>query len=277
LVKSQQENNNNRLNRKFQELSRRNDHALICYIVAGYPDIKTTEEIVSSLVAGGVDIIELGLPFSDPIADGPTIQEASYHALLQGVTPEKCLKISKKIRKKFPNLPVVAMTYSNIVLRSGFGKFMAKSKDCGIDGFILPDMAIEEADSYINDASQLGLATIFLVSPNTTPVRLQSIMCKSSGFVYMVSVYGITGARKSFEDYTIHAIKNVKDVAGGKIPVAVGFGISSPSQAKFMINAGADAIIVGSAIINKIKAFTDKKKMLQELQLFAMKMKKACK
>ena len=268
---------NNRLNTKFQQLSKKNERALICYVLAGYPDLTTTEEIVSSMVSAGADVIEIGIPFSDPIADGSSIQEASYHALQKGITPDKCLKISKNIRKKFPELPILTMTYSNILLRTGFGNFMRKSKESGIDGFILPDMTIEESKYYLQEASKLSLATIFLVSPNTSQCRMQSIVNTSSGFVYMVSVYGITGTRKSFEDYTFNAIKSIKQVAGTKIPVAVGFGISTPSHIRLMSNAGADAVIVGSAIINKIKSFTNKKKMLQELQCFVIDMKKACK
>ena len=268
---------NNRLNRKFQELSEKNEAALICYVVAGYPNIPTTNEILSSIVKGGADVIEIGIPFSDPIADGPTIQEASYRALLAGVTPEKSLEISKNIRKKYPSLPVVILTYSNILQRVGFEYFMKKSKECGVDGFILPDMAIEESDKYVMEASHLDLATIFLASPNTTPGRLEAILARTSGFMYVVSVYGITGQRRSFEDYSLTAIRNVKQVVGSRMPVAVGFGISSPSHIKPMIRAGADAIIVGSAIVNIIRNFSgNKKKMLQQIEVFVRDLKKAC-
>lgn len=268
---------NNRLNRKFQELSEKKEAALICYVVAGYPNISTTNEILSSIVKGGADVIEIGIPFSDPIADGPTIQEASYRALLAGVTPEKSLEISKNIRKKYPSLPVVILTYSNILQRVGFEYFMKKSKECGVDGFILPDMAIEESDKYVMEASQLDLATIFLASPNTTPRRLEAILARTSGFVYVVSVYGITGQRKSFEEYSLTAIRNVKQVVGSRMPVAVGFGISSPSHITPIIRAGADAIIVGSAIVNIIGNFSgNKKKMLQQVEVFVRDLKKAC-
>ena len=119
---------NNRLNKKFDELSKKNEHALICYVVAGYPDVTTTEDIISSLVLSGADIIEIGIPFSDPIADGSVIQEASHQALLSGITPEKCLNISQNIRSKFPDLPILIMTYSNILLKAGFKNFMRRSK-----------------------------------------------------------------------------------------------------------------------------------------------------
>ena len=266
----------NRVNKRFQELLKRNECGLICYIVGGYPDLDTTEEIAYTLINGGADMIEIGIPYSDPIADGPIIQEASYHSLSNGATPDLCLRISKNIRKKFPDIPIIAMTYSNIVLRIGLREFMLKARNCGIDGFILPDMAIEEADSYTMEAAKLGLVTIFLASPDTSSSRLEYIVSKCSGFLYMVSVYGVTGVRESFEDSTSYAIKNIKRVIGSRLPVAVGFGISNTSHAKFMVHAGADAVIVGSAIIKKIKDIENKKKMLQELGLFASTMKKAC-
>ena len=270
--------NNNRLVSKFQELSNRNECGLICYVVAGYPDINTTERIVATLAYAGADIIEIGIPFSDPIADGQIIQQASYDALLNGVTPEKCLGLAYSIRNRFPDLPILAMTYSNIVLKTGFEKFMMKSKKLGIDGFILPDMTIEESDCYIQQASRFGLATIFLVSPNTSEPRIRSIVDRSSGFVYLVSVFGITGTRKSFEDYTLFAIKHIKRIAGSHLPVAVGFGINKPSHVRSMIGAGADAVIVGSAIVNKIKSnANNKKKMLEILRSYIIEMKRACK
>jgi tryptophan synthase alpha chain len=258
------------------------EHLLICYAVAGYPDIKTTKEIVSAMIESGADIIEIGLPFSDPIADGPMIQEASFIALTHGITPDKALEIVKDIRQEFPNIPIVAMTYSNILLKVGFRKFMRKAKQSGIDGFILPDMPIEESDKYVKEASRLNLATIFLVSPNTNEERIRSIASKSSGFLYLVSVFGTTGIRKSFEDSTANYVKDTKKIVGSSIPIAVGFGISNRSHAKFMINAGADAVIVASAIINIIKSYTDRKvnnkkkeEMLKEVRIFVSSMKKS--
>ena len=271
-------NNNNLLTNKFQELSKKNESALICYALAGYPDIITTKEIISTMVDAGADIIEIGIPFSDPIADGPVIQEASYNALVNGITPPKSLQIICDIKKKYPRLPLVAMTYSNILIRMGFNTFMQKAKQCGIDGFILADMPIEESEEYIKEASNLDLATIFMVSPNSKEQRIKSILPKCSGFVYVVSVIGITGMRESFEEYTANNITKVKEIIGDSdIPVAVGFGISTPSHCKFMINAGADAIIVASAIINTIEHYrADREKMLQELRSFVSSMKDAC-
>lgn len=267
----------NRVSATFGALARRGERALICYVVAGYPDIKTTADAVDALVAGGADIIELGIPFSDPIADGPTIQQASHKALDGGITPEKALALARAIRKKHPNLPLLAMTYSNILVRAGMDSFIARAREHGIDGFILPDLPVEEAGDYLAAARRHAMSTTFLASPNTSDDRLEKIAASSSGFMYLVSVYGITGARKAFEEYTAGAIARAKHAAGEKIPVGVGFGISTPAHAKFMFKAGADAIIVGSAIVDRVSKAKSRRAMIKELQNFASSLKRACK
>ena len=266
----------NRITEKFHELAEKGERALICYVFAGYPDIATSKQVIDALVDGGADIIEVGIPFSDPIADGPTIQAASNIALNNGMTPEKALNLVRVVRNKHPNLPMLAMTYTNILVRPGMEKFMYDSKQCGLDGFILPDLPVDEAEIYTSVASKLNLATVFLVSPNTRDARLRKIVANTTGFLYIVSVYGITGARSSFQKYTFNTIRAVKQIARAKVPIAVGFGISRPAHAKIMIAAGAEAIIVGSAIINKISDGSGTK-MLIDLENFARSMKKACK
>jgi tryptophan synthase alpha chain len=268
---------NNRITEKFRQLGQKGEGALICYVIAGYPDIATSKQIIDALVDGGADVIEVGIPFSDPIADGPTIQAASNIALKNGMTPEKALNLVREVRNKYPNLPMLAMTYSNILVRPGMEKFMYESKQCGLDGFILPDLPVDEAGTYTSVASKLNLATVFLVSPNTRDIRLQKIAANTTGFLYVVSVYGITGARNSFQKYTLNTIRAVKRIAGAKVPVAVGFGISRPAHAKIMIAAGAEAIIIGSAIINKISDGGSGTRMLLDLENFARSMKRACK
>ena len=266
----------NRIAEKFRELAEKGETALICYVVAGYPDTETSKQVINSLVNGGADIIEVGIPFSDPIADGPTIQAASNAALKKGMTPQKALHLIRSVRKRHPNLPLLAMTYSNILIRAGMEKFISSSKQCELDGFILPDMPVEEADIYKSTATKYGLATVFLVSPNTPEARLRKIVASTTGFLYIVSVYGITGARNSFQEYTINTIRAVKKLSGAKVPVAVGFGISKPIHVKSITAAGADAVIIGSALISKISDESGKN-MLQDLQYFASSMKKACK
>ncbi len=265
-----------RIEGAFSRLSRTKEGALICYIVAGYPNVKTTGEVIDALVAGGADIIELGIPFSDPIADGPTIQQASHAALEKGVTPEKALALAKAVRKKHPDLPLLVMTYSNIFVRAGWDNFISRCKAAGIDGFILPDMPVEEASEYLPKAREHGMATVFLASPNTSDERLQKIIENSSGFMYLVSVYGTTGARRAFEDYTKSAVQRTRQAAAGKIPVGVGFGISTPAHARFMMQAGADAIIVGSAIVDRISKARNRRAMLKDLKGFAASLKKQC-
>lgn len=273
-----QQDDNNRLSKKFKVLSEKNEHALICYVLPGFPNMNTTHKIASAVVEAGADIIELGIPFSDPVADGHVIQEASYQSLKNGITPEKCLETAKEIRAKFPDLPIVVITYYNILYKRGLKEFLKQSVEYGIDGFIIPDMSLEECDEYVREASKLGLARIFLASPNTNESRLKSIASKSSGFVYIISVYGTTGMRESFDIYTLDNIKNVKRILGSTIPLAVGFGINTPAQVKLMIDSGADALIVASALINKIKnSKVDEGEMVEEIKSFVSDMKKACK
>lgn len=266
----------NRIYNKFQELESKDQPALICYIVGGYPTLEHAEQIASALVKAGADIIEIGIPFSDPIADGPTIQRASSIALKNGATPQKCLQVCGNLRKKFPDLPLVIMTYSNIVFRAGLEKFMKVSKIQGVDGFILPDMEIAESDAYVKAASVHDLATVFLASPNSDELRIRQIMKVCSGFLYVVSVYGITGSRLNYEKYTFQSIRNIKQITEGKIPIAVGFGISKPDQITSLVKSGADAVIVGSALIDRIKVSANNKLLLKDLRTLVKQLKDAC-
>ena len=266
----------NRIDKKFKELKEKKDNALICYVVAGYPDIKTSEDIIVALIEGGADMIEIGIPFSDPIADGNTIQEAIHQSLLSGITPEQCLELSYRIRNKFPDVPLIIMTYSNILFRIGFEEFLSRAKVKGIDGCILPDIPFEESEEYVTAAKKTGIATIFLTAPNTEEKRLKDINEICSGFLYVVSVFGITGERKKFDRYTYDVIKKVKKITKNKLPIAAGFGISKPEHVRNMLHAGADAVIVGSAIIRKIKETENKKKLPTILRDFTVDMKNAC-
>ena len=268
---------NNRICCKFRQLVLENRPALICYVVAGYPTLKYTEEIVSTIVKSGADIVEIGIPFSDPIADGPTIQQASTVALKNGTTPQKCLELVGAVREKFPRLPLLIMTYSNIVFRSGLEEFLRTSRLKGVDGFILPDLELTESYSYVNAASKLKMATVFLASPNTDASRLKKIMEVCSGFLYVVSLYGTTGSRVEYEDYTFQSIRRIKEITEGKIPIAVGFGISRPDQVTSLVNSGADAVIIGSAIIDRIAArHPNDKHKLVNLRAFVEQLREAC-
>jgi tryptophan synthase alpha chain len=267
----------NRIDKKFRKLKSMNQKALICYIVAGYPDIRTSEDIITSLINGGADIIEIGIPFSDPIADGSTIQDAIQNSLTSGTTPDMCLELASRVRKTFPDIPLIIMTYSNILFRKGYIQFAQQAKESGIDGFIIPDIPIEEAKEYLDSVKKIGISTIFLVSPNTSEKRLKIISKICTGFLYVISIYGITGERKGFDEYTIESIKRVKKVIADNFPLAVGFGISNPQHVRYMIDAGADGAIIGSAIIKKIKEIENKELLLNTLNRFAHEMKNSCK
>ena len=240
-----------RIKEKFAELEAKNQKALISYIMAGFPNDKATISTVKGLVKGGVDIIELGFPFSDPLADGPVIQNASTISLEKGTKIAKFFSLVKKIRKE-TDIPLILMTYTNILYHKGYAKFIAEAKKAGIDGFILPDMSVEESKEYLQ-AAKNNADTIFLISPNTSKQRIQKISKASSGFLYLVAVFGTTGVKTGIKKYTIDAIKQVKKQTKGKIPIGVGFGVSTPEDVRKYVKAGADAVIVGSAYLKLIE------------------------
>ena len=237
-----------RIQEKFNELKSKKEAALVSYIMAGYPSEKATISAVRGLIKGGTDIIELGFPFSDPIADGPTIQMASTESLNKGTKINNFFSIVRKIRKE-AEIPLVLMTYTNILYNQTYQKFISQAKEAGIDGLILPDMAIEESKEYVKAAKKSGMDTIFLVSPNTRNERLKKIIKSTSGFLYMVAVFGTTGVQTKIHKYTIDALKHTKNSAKGRIPVGIGFGISTEKDVQKYVSSGADAVIVGSANI----------------------------
>jgi tryptophan synthase alpha chain len=259
-----------RIKEKFAELSAKKEKALIAYIMVGYPSENATMAAVRGLIKGGADIIELGFPFSDPLADGPVIQNASMVSLNNGTKINRFFNIVKKIRKE-TDIPLVLMTYTNILYHKGYPKFIAEAKNAGIDGFILPDMSIEESKEYLESAKNMA-DTIFLVSPNTTKSRIEKIAKTSSGFLYLVAVYGTTGVKTGIQNYTLKAIKDVKKITKGKIPIGIGFGVSTPDDVKKYINAGADAVIVGSAFLKLIEN-TPQNKRESNIQSFTKSLK----
>jgi tryptophan synthase alpha chain len=260
-----------RIKEKFADLEAKNQKALISYIMAGFPNEKATMSTVRGLVKGGVDIIELGFPFSDPLADGPVIQNASTISLEKGTKITKFFNLVKKIRKE-TDIPLILMTYTNILYHKGYSKFIAEAKKAGIDGFILPDMSVEESKEYLQ-AAKNNADTIFLISPNTSKTRIQKISKASSGFLYLVAVFGTTGVKTGIKKYTIDAIKQVKKQTKGKIPIGVGFGVSTPDDVKKYIKAGADAVIVGSAYLKLIER-TSQNQLETKITSFTKSLKK---
>ena len=259
-----------RIKEKFEELESKNEKALISYIMLGFPNEKATMSTIRGLVKGGTDIIELGFPFSDPLADGPVIQNASTVSLEKGTNISKFFNIVKKIRKE-TDIPLVLMTYTNILHRMGYEKFIRDAKKVGIDGFILPDMSIGESKDYLQ-AAKNNADTIFLISPNTTKNRIGKIAKVSTGFLYLVAVFGTTGVKTGIKNYTLKAIKNVKKQTNGKIPIGIGFGVSTPEDVKKYIKAGADAVIVGSAYLKLIEK-TKQKDLELTIASFTKKLK----
>jgi tryptophan synthase alpha chain len=243
--------------------------------MVGYPSYKDTLSAVRGLIEGGADIIELGFPFSDPLADGPVIQHASTISLENGTKMTQFLSLVKQIRKE-SQIPLVLMTYTNILYHKGYEKFFKLARQAGLDGIITPDMTVEESKEYLRAAKKHHLDTIFLVSPNTSKSRLQEIVKQTTGFLYLVAVFGTTGVQNKIQSYTISALKETKKIAKGKVPVGIGFGISTPNDIKSYVRHGADAAIVGSALI-KIIEKTPSAKIQNTVAKFTRQLKSATK
>ncbi len=261
-----------RIGAKFEELGNKGEGALISFVTAGDPNPELTPRIVQAL-AKYADIVELGIPFSDPIADGPTIQGATDRALKAGTTPESVRKIIRQIRRT-SDVPLVVLTYYNIVFKRGVAKFLRDFTAAGMDGIIIPDLPVEEAGEVLRATKKYGADLILLVAPTTTPERLKRICDVSSGFLYVVSLLGVTGARKRLSGLVKPLIADVRKTS--RVPIAVGFGISKPEHVKEVIEAGADGVIVGSAFVNLIaKNLGDRQRMLRELDQFGKTLKAA--
>ena len=224
--------------------------ALIAYLTVGYPDIETTLELVPALVSGGCDMVELGIPFSDPLADGTTIQRASYHALQQGVTPQSCLEVANKLRQRV-DVPLLFMSYYNPPFHYGLGPFCQACVDAGVDGLIIPDLPPEEGSGLEALTRQHQLDLVYLASPTTTEERLGFIADKSRGFIYLVSLRGVTGARQALPTDVEGLIARLR--AKTPKPICVGFGISTPEQARQVARV-ADGVIVGSRILELVES-----------------------
>jgi tryptophan synthase alpha chain len=259
----------------FQKLKSQGNGALIGYVMGGDPKPEFTPRIAEALVKGGVDILELGVPFSDPIADGPTIQAASVRALQAGTTPKMVLGMAGEIKRKC-GVPVVILTYYNPVFRMGLENFFRLAKSFGVDGVVVPDLPVEEAHEYRKVAKGCGVDTVFLAAPSTSNERLRKIVECTSGFLYVVSHFGVTGTRETVEDSTVQLVKRILPYTSGRVPLAVGFGVSKPEHVKRIIRSGADGAIVGSAFVNIIQRHRENiGKMLEELEATARKLKNA--
>lgn len=245
----------NRIDKKFKELKRGKSKAFIVYITSGDPNIAVTYELIMELENCGADILELGIPFSDPIADGPTIQAASQRALENKINIDTIFKLVKKVRRE-SSVPIALMTYYNPVYIYGIKDFVKDAKDAGVDGVIVPDLPPEEAKELITQSERYDFKHIFLLSPTSSPERIRLVSRKTDGFIYYVSLTGVTGARKYLPPEIGRDVKRIKKST--KRPVCVGFGISRPDQARSIAKV-SDGIIVGSAVIKIIEKNLGKK------------------
>ena len=239
-----------RITGTFKEIRRKNGRAFIPYIMAGDPNIKRTGELIRVLEDCGADIIELGVPFSDPLADGPTIQQAAQRALDEGVTLSTVIGLVAEIRIT-TQIPIILMTYYNPIFKYGEERFVRDATAAGVDGIIVPDLPPDEAGNLMKYSRKSGLDTIFLLAPTSTEDRIQKVARASKGFIYYVPMTGITGSKLSLDASFESHIARIRKVSDK--PVAVGFGISTPEEAA-VLSRFADGVIVGSAIVKRVQA-----------------------
>jgi tryptophan synthase alpha chain len=254
----------------FSELDRA---ALIPFFVVGDPDFDTGLDIVKTAIDAGADILELGIPFSDPIADGPTIQKADIRARNAGMTVATAMKFIRKV-KNYADIPIGLLMYYNLIYQCGLEKFFADSRQAGASSVLVADLSIDDADEVVAPAASAGLDTVFMVTPNTDTERMKLIASKTTGFIYTVSLLGVTGSRDKLSDTVTQLVANLKRLT--TLPVCVGFGISKPEHAAAVASAGADGVIIGSRIVELIEAnLTNQQKMLSEISAFLIHVRQA--
>lgn len=237
-----------RIEAKFKQLKKAKKKAFIVFMTAGDPSLALNEALIPEMEKSGVDIIELGIPFSDPVADGPVIQASSLRSLKKGTTLKKTLDLVARVRRH-TQIPIVFMTYLNPIWRYGFEKFMQDAKKCGVDGLIVPELPPDEEETFAKHMNSAGLDLVYLLAPTSSEKRIRLVSQKSKGFIYYVSVAGVTGAQKSLPSTISAQVKHIKRRT--KLPLCIGFGISTPEQALAMAKLG-DGIIVGSAVVKTL-------------------------
>jgi tryptophan synthase alpha chain len=254
----------------FSELRRA---ALIPFFVIGDPDFDTSLAIVKTAIDAGADVLELGIPFSDPIADGPTIQKADIRALTTGMNVQKAREFIEKV-KDYKDIPIGLLMYYNLIYQYGTQKFFSDFHEAGVNSVLVADLSIDDADEITTPAASAGLDTVFMVTPNTNPKRMKLIASKTTGFIYTVSLLGVTGSREKLSDTIEGLVGKLKKLTS--VPVCVGFGISTPEHAAAVASAGADGVIIGSKIVGLIESNLDnKEKMLAEISTFLSDVKSA--
>ena len=254
-----------RINNKFTELKQKKQKAFGVFLTAGYPSLEYSKDIFKKILDAEVDFIEIGLPFSDPMADGPLIQHSSQIAIEQNTSVEECFNLVKEIRKKNNDIPIILMGYYNPIHYYGNLKFIKKAVLSGIDGLIIVDLPMEEDEEFYNLSYKNNLPLIRLVTPTTDEERLRKILKNAHGFVYYVSVTGITGTKSASVNDVKNKIKVIKKITN--LPVIAGFGIKNSVDAKKMSSI-SDGIVIGSSLVNKIEKVYKKKTGLNEIFKF---------
>jgi tryptophan synthase alpha chain len=255
----------------FSRCFARREPALVTYVMAGDPDVASSKAMALACVEGGADLIELGIPFSDPIADGPTIQKAAERALASGTKLADVLEVARAVRAK-SEVPIALMGYLNPVHSRGLARFVDDCVGAGVDALIIPDLLPEEAGELLSLATPRGLKVVFLVAPTSGPDRIQAAARAATGFLYFVSVTGVTGARKALPKAIGAQVAAVR--AASKVPVVIGFGVSDPEQAR-ALGRLADGVVVGSAIVNRIAEGGSRKARAERVRRFVASLKRA--
>ena len=259
------------VSQQFKTLRDRNQCALIPFITAGDPDLETTAKALQTLDQAGADLIELGAPYSDPLADGPVIQAAATRALQQGVKFEAVLEVIKTVSPKL-QAPIILFTYYNPILNRGIETFLKEISTAGVQGLVVPDLPLEEVEDLLHPAKTFGIEITLLVAPTTPKDRIRAIATHSEGFIYLVSVTGVTGMRTSLQTRVSHLLAELRGVTDK--PVGVGFGVSQPEQALQLKCWGADAVIVGSAFVKRLAGGTPTEGLV-EIKTFCSQLKAA--
>lgn len=259
------------MDRRFSDLRAKGEKALIAYIMAGDPSLQETERLVLALERAGADVIELGVPFSDPVADGPVIQQAAERALRSGTSLRKILPLVASLRTK-TQIPIVLMAYYNTIYAMGEAEFCREAAAAGVDGVIVPDMPVEEADILETHASAAGLDVIHLLAPTSTGDRRTKAARRSRGFVYYVSLTGITGAKLTDLGGVRRSVERIRKISS--LPIAVGFGVATPEEAAKIAEV-ADGVIVGSAIVRRIGEYQHDARMVECVSEFVRSLKAA--
>jgi tryptophan synthase alpha chain len=240
--------NDGPIHAKFQQLKNQHESALIAYLTGGDPDTRSFIANCKAVIDAGADVLEIGMPFSDPIADGPIIQTSSSRALAQGVTFDRIFYAVQRILS-YKKVPIVILTYYNPILALGVETFLSKCQHVGVNGVVIPDLPVGEEDYFSEIASKYNVDKICLAAPNTSLSRLRKIVEQSKGFLYLVSLYGVTGPRDHLSPEAIETLRRVKTIVASKIPICAGFGISQSTHVASLVRSGADGVIVGSALV----------------------------